>query len=134
MKEKKNDRMRWKKPHVQVAKINQNAAIDKIETKMSVWVIVRDYKGNVLKSMCTIKSFVIDPIIVEAVTWWKAVEFWSNMRIQRVLIIEGDTLEIMHPLWYEGVILNVIPMSLLCSSKNNVAFKITIRSKFNFDQ
>jgi hypothetical protein len=36
MKEKKNDRMRWKKPHVQVAKINQNAAIDKIETKMSV--------------------------------------------------------------------------------------------------
>lgn len=45
--------------------------IDKIEKKMGLRVFVRDYEGNVLASMCTTKSFIIDLIVAEVVATWK---------------------------------------------------------------
>lgn len=60
-----------KKPHARVTKINWNAVIDKIEKKMGLRVFVRDYEGNVLASMCTTKSFIIDLIVAEVVATWK---------------------------------------------------------------
>lgn len=57
-----------------MVEVDWGATIDKIE-KMCMCVIVRNYKGNVLATMCTTKRFIIDPPVTEVVAAWKAVKF-----------------------------------------------------------
>lgn len=96
----RQERQRWKKPHVGVVKGNWDAILDKMEKKMGVRVIATYCEGNVLVTMCTIVPFIIDSTIAEAVAAWKAVEFYRNLGILR-LILEDDALEVVHTLWQE---------------------------------
>jgi hypothetical protein len=58
-------------------------------------VIVRDYEGNELASMCTIKLFVTDPIVCGAWAAWKVIEFCRDLGLQHAMIKE-DALKIVH--------------------------------------
>jgi hypothetical protein len=62
-----------------VVEVDLGAKIDKIEKKMCMCVIVRNYKENVLATMCTTKRFIIDPPVTEVVAAWKAIEFCRDL-------------------------------------------------------
>ena len=56
-------------------------------------IIVRDYERNILATMCTTKSFIIDPTVAVVVAAWKAVKFGRKR-----VIVEGYTLKIVNML------------------------------------
>lgn len=60
-------------------------------------------------------------------SWWEREREGKGRR-------EGLVNSISYHIIHAWVILNVIPMSFLCPSKNEVAFKITMWLKFNFNQ
>jgi hypothetical protein len=49
-----------------VIKVNRDAAMDTSNKKTSFGAVGRDYNRTVLASMCSSKSYIIDPTVVEA--------------------------------------------------------------------
>lgn len=68
---------------------------------MGVGIIVRNQEGNALASMCPLKQFIVDHVVVETYAGWKAVEFNRDM-IMLNTNLERDALEIVNALWMEG--------------------------------
>lgn len=64
---------------------------------MGASVIVRDYEGKVMATMCSSMIFIIDPTVAEAFAALKAVAFGRDLGLHNV-ILEGDVLEIVHAL------------------------------------
>jgi hypothetical protein len=69
----------WAAPPCRAFKINWNATIDQIRKLMSVSVIVRDYEGKVLATMCYSRKFITDPAVAEAYAVWKAMVLSREM-------------------------------------------------------
>jgi hypothetical protein len=60
---------------------------------MGVGIIAWHHNGHVRASMCTIKPYVLDPIVAEALTAQQWVELCRDLGIQSILL-EGDAKEI----------------------------------------
>ncbi|GLT72323.1 hypothetical protein SLA2020_442690 [Shorea laevis] len=91
----------WKKPVVGVVKTNWDAAIDTLNNRMGVGVIIRDEAGDVVPSMCVVVPYILDPAVAEAVALWKAVELCNDLQLPR-LHLEGDCQKIIQALRMEG--------------------------------
>ena len=83
---------RWKTPPRGTMKINWDAAIDRCKKLMGIGIVVRDFTGDVVATQSTMKAYVCDPVVAEALALWMAVVLVGQLGFMDV-IFEGDCLE-----------------------------------------
>ncbi|XP_075645735.1 uncharacterized protein LOC142616862 [Castanea sativa] len=80
----------WTAPTLDSYKINYDGALSTTDNKSGIGIVVRDYHGEVIASLIQQLDQAYQPVEVEAMAASKAVEFGSELGIQRA-IIEGDS-------------------------------------------
>lgn len=91
----------WKKPSDGVIKANWDVAIDTLNNRMGVGVILRDAHGTVVASMSSLVPFVNDPTTAEGVALWRVVVLSVDLEVSR-LQLEGDSQEIVQAMLQKG--------------------------------
>lgn len=84
---------RWKAPPVDFVKINWDAAVDSVNRRMGIGVIVRDHTREVIATISAPKNYITAPDIAEAVAALKAVTFCRERGLSKV-VLEGDALQV----------------------------------------
>lgn len=91
----------WQKPSEGRLKFNWDAAIDGLNNRMGIGVIVRDHEGKVPAMLCASKEHISDPNTAEVVAAWKAVDLARRLDCHS-FVLEGDTLAIVQALRKDG--------------------------------
>ncbi|XP_041025440.1 uncharacterized protein LOC121265838 [Juglans microcarpa x Juglans regia] len=82
---------RWIAPPLDMFKANWDAAIDKINSRVGIGVIVRNSEGAVMASLCSSMDLFPDPLLGEAIATRRDSSFCVDLGFQHV-ILEGDSL------------------------------------------
>jgi hypothetical protein len=72
-------------------KVNYDAAADKKNECIGLSIVVRDYEGVVLAAWNTTKNFLVEPVVVKALTVFHVAELCREMGFPNI-ILEGDVL------------------------------------------
>jgi hypothetical protein len=96
-----NIRVKWKKPHMGVMKINWDAALNKAMKNMGAGVVIQDDSGSFVAAISKIVPYIVDPLIAEAVAIWYAAQLACDLGLQNVLL-EDDSLNVIVNLKKEG--------------------------------
>lgn len=85
----------WRAPPLHVFKANWDAIVDKVNCKVGVGVIVRDWTGKVIASLRSQRAFFLDAYLAEAFAALKAVILDKQLGLQRILL-EGDAQKVVN--------------------------------------
>ncbi|XP_075663045.1 uncharacterized protein LOC142632549 [Castanea sativa] len=107
---RKGRRARWKPPDQERFKINFDKAIFAEENCSGLGVIILDKEGQVIASMATRVSQLLQPIEIEALAANKALEFARELDTSHA-VLEGDSLLVMTALKSKNIAL--APFGLL---------------------
>ncbi|KAF5464210.1 hypothetical protein F2P56_014303 [Juglans regia] len=91
-KEQKGDsrkEAKWTKLEEGFTKLNFDAALDVINQKLGIGLIVRNSEGVILFSLCSSKPFSGLPVLAECCALWRVAELCRDLDIKDVLS-EGD--------------------------------------------
>jgi ribonuclease HI len=88
---------KWQFPPPGLYKVNWDAAIDSLNKRMGMGIIVRDCAGQVIAAKSQTVFFLQDPVIAEAQAALCAVEFSRDLGLQSI-ILEGDSLQVVNAL------------------------------------
>ncbi|KAF5454650.1 hypothetical protein F2P56_024298 [Juglans regia] len=72
-------------------KANWDAAIDKVNSRVGIGIIVRNSEGAVMASLCSSMDLVPDPLLGEAIAARRASSFCTDLGLQHI-ILKGDSL------------------------------------------
>ncbi|KAF5447224.1 hypothetical protein F2P56_032792 [Juglans regia] len=89
---------KWLLPGEGVTKINFDATIDKINSRLGMGIVARNHKGELLLSMCVSKEFIGSPELVEASALWRDMELVVELNIKNVLF-EGDAQKVIKEIY-----------------------------------
>lgn len=95
VKENNSDRVRgnpckrWKKPDINEIKVYWDAALDINNKKMGLEIVIRDVEGEVFASVCSKRSNIVQPELLECLALWKTLEICNELGFSKV-IIEWD--------------------------------------------
>ncbi|GLT69088.1 hypothetical protein SLA2020_412670 [Shorea laevis] len=84
-------------PPLGFVKVNWDAAVDSVNRRMGIGVIIRSSTGEVLATLSALKSYIINPLIAEATAALRAVTFSRDLGFPKVML-EGDALVIVQAL------------------------------------
>ncbi|KAF5476840.1 hypothetical protein F2P56_003534 [Juglans regia] len=79
----------WTAPPPQVFKANWNASVDRVNCRIGVGVIIRDWHGQVVATLRSQRDLFPDPTMAEAVGALNAVILCQQLHLSRI-ILEGD--------------------------------------------
>jgi ribonuclease HI len=78
-------------------KINWDAAVDSVNRRMGIGVVIRDSNGEVVATVSSPRNHITAPDIAEAVAALRAVTFCREVGFSKV-VLEGDALQVVHAL------------------------------------
>lgn len=79
----------WKTPEGNFVKTNRDAAFVSKNKRMVARIIIRDFDGEIMVSLCMNKRKVSHFVIVEIKALWRALKLYSQLNFTNV-IFEGD--------------------------------------------
>ncbi|KAG6635874.1 hypothetical protein CIPAW_11G073400 [Carya illinoinensis] len=88
-----NAKAQWEAPLQGKLKLNWDAGIDKLNYKVGVGAVIRDWKGKVRATLRMSHSLFPEPLLTEAFAAYQASMFLKTLGWQDV-IIEGDSLQV----------------------------------------
>ncbi|XP_042964581.1 uncharacterized protein LOC122298789 [Carya illinoinensis] len=88
---------RWEAPPQGKLKLNWDAGLDKINNKVGIGVIIRDWEGTVRASLRMNHNMFLDPLLAKAYAVFQASTFLKTLGWQNV-ILEGDSLQVFNSL------------------------------------
>ncbi|XP_042974637.1 uncharacterized protein LOC122306269 [Carya illinoinensis] len=83
----------WSTPPLHVFKANWDASIDKMQCRVGVGVVVRDWNGQVVATLRSQRDLFPDPLLAESIVALKAVILCNQLNMQDI-ILEGDSLNV----------------------------------------
>ncbi|XP_042939476.1 uncharacterized protein LOC122274506 [Carya illinoinensis] len=83
----------WKPSPMHTYKLNWDAALDRIQSRIGIGVVVRDYEGRILATMRKNKCLFPDPLLAEAYGTLQATTFGLELGLRKI-ILQGDSLQI----------------------------------------
>ncbi|KAF5470133.1 hypothetical protein F2P56_010667 [Juglans regia] len=94
---------KWKPPDEGVTKVNFDTAIDKPNNKVGLGIVARNYKGELLFSLCASKMFSGNSDLAEAITLWRAMDLVVELD-DRNVVFEGDAERVIKGVAGKGII------------------------------
>ncbi|KAF5465485.1 hypothetical protein F2P56_015492, partial [Juglans regia] len=88
----------WQVPPSNWIKLNWDSAVDKVHGVIGVGVIARDIIGHTIATKQTNKILFPDPLLAEAFGALKAVQFGVELGLSQVVVVEGDSLQVINAL------------------------------------
>lgn len=87
----------WSPPEEGI-QINFDETIDSKRQKMGIFIIVTDFKGEILVSLCPSRNFVGQPILAESFALWRALELGRGLHFKNAVYegIKGNNIQIYH--------------------------------------
>lgn len=82
--------IRWKAPERGWVKVIWDAAVIEKSQKMGIGVVIRDFQGEVMDCLSSLKPFHSHSIVVEYEALWRAMYFCMELGFERAQF-EGDT-------------------------------------------
>jgi ribonuclease HI len=73
--------------------VNWDAALDSVNRRMGVGILVRDHLGMVIAARSHTLVFLTEPVVAEAIAALHAVEFSRDLGLPRI-VLEGDSLQV----------------------------------------
>ncbi|XP_042958135.1 uncharacterized protein LOC122293694 [Carya illinoinensis] len=111
--------IQWSAPPVNVYKINWDSAVDKVNCKVGVGTIIRDWKGRVIACMRMCISLFPDPYLAEAIGALHSVKLALDIGLIQIKL-EGDAINVVNDIkgnkdsWkHTGLIITDIKQLLL---------------------
>ncbi|XP_042980081.1 uncharacterized protein LOC122310263 [Carya illinoinensis] len=83
----------WSAPPLHVFKANWDASVDKVQCKVGIGVVIRDWNGCVVATLRSQKDMFLDPLLAESFSVLKAVILCNQLNMQDV-IFEGGSLNV----------------------------------------
>jgi hypothetical protein len=93
--QRSNEQVQWRPPPQNTYKVNWDAALDSVNQRMGVGVIVRDHMGRVIAARSTTVEFSSEPVVAEAIAALHAAEFSRDLGLPKI-ILEGDSLQVVN--------------------------------------
>jgi ribonuclease HI len=115
---------RWKAPPVDFVKINWDAAVDSVNRRMGIGVIVRDHTREVIATISAPKNYITALDIAEAVAALKAVTFCRERGLSKV-VLEGAN-KLKHQMSLTNYISIVETPNTISSYKTKTASKTSL--------
>ncbi|KAF5458866.1 hypothetical protein F2P56_022864 [Juglans regia] len=84
------NRPNWSPPPENTFKLNWDAAVDRIQCKIGIGLIIRDWNGRVVATSGKYRPLFPDPLLAEAMGAMEATCFGLQLGITRI-ILEGDS-------------------------------------------
>ncbi|XP_042980188.1 uncharacterized protein LOC122310339 [Carya illinoinensis] len=81
----------WTPPPLGVLKANWDAAVDKINSRMGLGVVIRDSKGLSIATLWACKAMHPDPILGEVAATLRAISLYADLGLTHI-VLEGDSL------------------------------------------
>lgn len=89
-----NKAIKQKKPGININKGNWDIVLDLNNAKIGAgWIIVRNWEGEMVASLCMPKKLINDPVMAEIVALDRAMELSLEIGLEHV-IFEGDALAV----------------------------------------
>ncbi|XP_041004083.1 uncharacterized protein LOC121249437 [Juglans microcarpa x Juglans regia] len=85
----------WSPLPMNVYRANWDASVDRINSRMGVGMVVRNWEGLVTATLRSSRSLFPDAKLAEAMATLKVVLFCKQLRISR-LLLEGDALNVVN--------------------------------------
>ncbi|XP_042954577.1 uncharacterized protein LOC122290987 [Carya illinoinensis] len=79
----------WEKPVGNCCKVNFDAALDMVNKKIGLGIIVRNNAGDIMAAVCTPRKLVVSPFLVECHALWRSMEVCRELGFWDI-ILEGD--------------------------------------------
>ncbi|XP_042974764.1 uncharacterized protein LOC122306402 [Carya illinoinensis] len=92
-----NDDSQWEAPPQRKMKLNWDARLDKLNCKVGVRAVIRDWEGKVPAAMRMNHCLFLEPLLAKAFAAYQASIFLKKLGWQEV-IIEGDSLQVVNGL------------------------------------
>ncbi|XP_040987783.1 uncharacterized protein LOC121235501 [Juglans microcarpa x Juglans regia] len=102
----------WRAPPLHVFKVNCDASVDKVNCRVGVGVIVRDWTGKVIGSLRSQRDLFPDAYLAEAFATLKAVILGKQLGLQSI-ILEGDAQKVVNDI--KGAVDHWTPTGLMIS-------------------
>jgi ribonuclease HI len=84
---------KWQAPPTGTYKVNWDAAVDSVNGRMGIGIVVRDYEGHVIAARSVTIMGNLEPIAAEALAAFQATNFSKDLGLQHI-ILEGDALQV----------------------------------------
>jgi ribonuclease HI len=93
--------VKWFPPPEGKYKVNWDAAVDTVNGRLGIGIIVRNHNGLVIAARSRTKMGCLEPVAVEALAAFQAIEFSIELGLQDI-ILEGDALQVVNALNFSG--------------------------------
>jgi hypothetical protein len=97
--------VKWFPPSEGKYKVNWDAAIDTVNKRLGIGLIVRNHNGLVIAARSQTKMGCLEPVAVEELAAFQAIEFSIELGLQDI-ILEEDALQVVNALNFSDRCLN----------------------------